>query len=75
MDSAMILYSLYESLDLKSSLFLIFLLLLLIDMIRNKNPANFPPGPWPIPILGNVFTDVNYKTVDQVRHSWIKILK
>lgn len=41
-------------------------LLLLIDLIRNKNPANFPPGPWPLPILGNVFTDVNYKTVDQL---------
>ncbi|XP_077077211.1 cytochrome P450 2AD6 [Siphateles boraxobius] len=66
MDSAMILYSLYESLDFKSCLFLICLLLLLIDMIRNKNPANFPPGPWPLPILGNVFTDVNYKTVDQL---------
>lgn len=35
-------------------------------MIRHKNPANFPPGPWPLPILGNVFTDVNYKTVDQL---------
>uniref|UniRef100_A0A673GI30 Cytochrome P450, family 2, subfamily AD, polypeptide 6 n=1 Tax=Sinocyclocheilus rhinocerous TaxID=307959 RepID=A0A673GI30_9TELE len=62
----MILYSLYECLDFKSCLFLICLLLLLIDFIRHKNPANFPPGPWPLPILGNVFTDVNYKTVDQL---------
>ncbi|TRY57094.1 hypothetical protein DNTS_023975, partial [Danionella cerebrum] len=35
-------------------------------VIRNKSPANFPPGPWPVPILGNVFTDVNYKSVDQL---------
>uniref|UniRef100_A0A672RAH3 Cytochrome P450, family 2, subfamily AD, polypeptide 6 n=1 Tax=Sinocyclocheilus grahami TaxID=75366 RepID=A0A672RAH3_SINGR len=62
----MILYSLYECLDLKSFLFLICLLLLLIDLIRHKNPANFPPGLWPLPILGNVFTDVIYKTVDQL---------
>uniref|UniRef100_A0A673HA13 Cytochrome P450, family 2, subfamily AD, polypeptide 6 n=1 Tax=Sinocyclocheilus rhinocerous TaxID=307959 RepID=A0A673HA13_9TELE len=62
----MILYSLYECLDFKSFLFLICLLLLLIDLIRHKNPANFPPGPWPLPILGNVFTDFIYKTVDQV---------
>ncbi|XP_067272971.1 cytochrome P450 2AD6 [Pseudorasbora parva] len=62
----MIVYSLYECMGFKSCLFLICLLLLLIDIIRNKNPANFPPGPWPLPILGNVFTDVNYKTVDQL---------
>ncbi|XP_051581259.1 cytochrome P450 2J2 [Myxocyprinus asiaticus] len=61
----MILYSLYEWLDLKGCLFCFCLLLLLIDIIRNKNPANFPPGPQPLPILGNVFTDVNYKTMDQ----------
>ncbi len=67
-ESAMILYSLYECLDFKSFLFLICLLLLFIDLIRHKNPANFPPGPWPLPILGNVCTDVNYKSVDQVRH-------
>lgn len=63
----MILYSLFECLDFKTCLFVIFLFLLLINISKTKNPANFPPGPWALPILGNIFTDVNYKSVDQVR--------
>ncbi|XP_051951821.1 cytochrome P450 2J2-like [Xyrauchen texanus] len=62
----MILHFIYDSLDYKSWIILFFVLLLLADMIKNKNPFNFPPGPWPVPFLGNVFTEMDFKTMDKL---------
>ncbi|KAK6484510.1 cytochrome P450 2J2-like isoform X1 [Huso huso] len=51
----MSLFCLWESLDLRGVLIFLFLLLLMLDTVKNWKPRNFPPGPWPVPFLGNIF--------------------
>ncbi|XP_035268406.1 cytochrome P450 2J2-like isoform X2 [Anguilla anguilla] len=66
----MIVYTLLAWLDIKGCLLTCFVILLVADIIRNKNPPNFPPGPWPLPFLGNVFTGVDYKTMDKLAEEY-----
>ncbi|XP_062858194.1 cytochrome P450 2J2-like [Trichomycterus rosablanca] len=59
-----------EYLNLQSCLIGIFIFLLLIDIIKNKNPSNFPPGPMPLPFVGNVFTELDFKTIDKLAEEY-----
>ena len=61
-----------DLLDLKGWLVVICILLIVADVIRNKDPPSFPPGPWPLPVFGNVFTGVDFKTMEKVRNENIK---
>lgn len=70
----MIFQTLFEYMDFTGWLLFGFVLLLLIDVVRNWRPSNFPPGPWAVPFLGNIFTGVDFKTMDKVKWT-IKFLQ
>ena len=65
----MIFQTLFECMDFTGWLLFTFVVLLLTDVFRNWRPHNFPPGPWTVPFLGNVFTGVDFKTMEKVRQT------
>lgn len=56
--------------DLSGWLLLGFALLLVMDFVKNRRPHNFPPGPWALPVVGNVFTEINVKTLEKLAQDY-----
>ncbi|XP_026088812.1 cytochrome P450 2J2-like [Carassius auratus] len=51
----MVLTSVLEILDFRGLLLFIVAFLLVADYVKNRNPPNYPRGPFSLPLLGNVF--------------------
>ncbi|XP_059923111.1 cytochrome P450 2J4-like isoform X2 [Gadus macrocephalus] len=45
----------FVGLNLSGVLLLTFITLLMMDLLKNRNPPNYPPGPLALPLVGNVF--------------------
>ncbi|KAF1385927.1 hypothetical protein PFLUV_G00112850 [Perca fluviatilis] len=66
----MIFHALFEYMDFTGCLLLSFVVLLLTDVVRNWRPHSFPPGPWAVPFLGNVFTGLDFKTLEKLSQEY-----
>ncbi|KAM3875982.1 cytochrome P450 2J2-like [Diretmus argenteus] len=66
----MILHTLFHCMDLTGWLVFCLVVLLVTEVVRNRRPPNFPPGPWAVPFLGNVFTGVDFKTMDKLAEEY-----
>ncbi|XP_059197068.1 cytochrome P450 2J2-like [Centropristis striata] len=66
----MLFQALFECMDFSGWLLLSFVALILIDVIRNRRPHSFPPGPWAAPLLGNVLTGMDFKTVEKLAQEY-----
>ncbi|XP_029905556.1 cytochrome P450 2J2-like [Myripristis murdjan] len=42
--------------DVQSLLLFTVLFLLIADYLKTRRPSSFPPGPWALPFVGNIFT-------------------
>uniref|UniRef100_A0A667Y712 Cytochrome P450 2J2-like n=1 Tax=Myripristis murdjan TaxID=586833 RepID=A0A667Y712_9TELE len=42
--------------DIQSLLLFTVLFLLIADYLKTRRPSSFPPGPWALPFVGNIFT-------------------
>ncbi|XP_070688265.1 uncharacterized protein [Pempheris klunzingeri] len=62
----MIFQAVFEYMDFSCWLLFSFVVLLFTDVVRNWRPHRFPPGPLAVPFLGNVFTGIDFKTMERL---------
>uniref|UniRef100_A0A8D0DXH9 Cytochrome P450 n=1 Tax=Salvator merianae TaxID=96440 RepID=A0A8D0DXH9_SALMN len=53
--------ALWEAVSLQEILLLLVTFLLVADYVKQRRARDFPPGPWMLPFLGNIFCFVNKK--------------
>ncbi|KAJ8277545.1 hypothetical protein GJAV_G00076440 [Gymnothorax javanicus] len=58
--------SLLEWINIRDWLLFSLVFLLIYDILKNTNPPKFPPGPWPIPFLGNIFHNSDIRTIEKL---------
>ncbi|XP_051581250.1 cytochrome P450 2J4 [Myxocyprinus asiaticus] len=51
----MALTAILEIVDLKGVLLFVIAFLLVADFLKNRNPSNYPPSPFSLPLVGNIF--------------------
>ncbi|XP_051951817.1 cytochrome P450 2J4 isoform X2 [Xyrauchen texanus] len=51
----MVLTAILEIVDLKGVLIFVVAFLLVADFLKNRNPSNYPPSPFSLPLVGNIF--------------------
>ncbi|XP_056336786.1 cytochrome P450 2J2 [Danio aesculapii] len=69
----MILHLIYDSFDFKSWIIFFVVFLIIAEMIKNRTPSNYPPGPWPLPFLGTVFTTMDFKNMNKLAKVYGKV--
>ncbi|KAK7888833.1 hypothetical protein WMY93_024393 [Mugilogobius chulae] len=44
--------------------------MVLIDLVKNGRPQNFPPGPLGVPFLGNIFIGLDFNTINKLAEDY-----